>query len=261
MSRFPLWINFLPGSPNQTPFMEQNPPSTNANSAVPNGTLPHVTESFGAVPSDSARFGTVRNDSEPFGSVPTRSERSENHTLTVREVARMFEIAGVARTERSIVKWCRRVGHEVPRLDSYFDPNERKHYITPESVERAIAEEQAKAAKINARSEPVGTVPNASAPVGRDTKTADTGTNRVPELEKEVMDLKITNRAKDFFIEQLKQERDGFANERKEFVAQLVSANRRVGELENQLLQLAEPGDDRPRKLEVRQASPVRDQG
>ncbi len=219
--------------------------------------VPNMSESFGTVPPASAPFRTVRNDSDPFGTVPSRSERKENHTLTVREVARLFETAGVARTERSIVKWCRRVGNEVPRLDSYFDPNERKHYITPESVERAIAEEQAKAAKINARSEPVGTVPNTSATDGLHGKRDEDTAGKVRELEKEVMDLKITNRAKDFFIDQMKQERDAFATERKEFVAQLVSVNRRVGELETQLLQLAEPETNRARRLEVRNDSIV----
>ena len=219
--------------------------------------VPNMSESFGTVPPASAPFRTVRNDSDPFGTVPSRSERKENHTLTVREVARLFETAGVARTERSIVKWCRRVGNEVPRLDSYFDPNERKHYITPESVERAIAEEQAKAAKINARSEPVGTVPNTSATDEKNAERDDDNSGRVQELEKEVMDLKITNRAKDFFIDQMKQERDAFATERKEFVAQLVSVNRRVGALETQLLQLAEPETNRARRLEVRNDSIV----
>lgn len=37
--------------------------------------------------------------------------------------------------------------------------------------------------------------------------------SHVRELEKEVMDLKITNRGKDYFIEQLKSEREAFAQE------------------------------------------------
>ena len=31
-------------------------------------------------------------------------------------------------------------------MDSYYDPNERKYFITPQSAEAAIAEEKAKAA-------------------------------------------------------------------------------------------------------------------
>ena len=89
---------------------------------------------------------------EPSGHVPQVAERRENHTLTVREMARMFEAAGVARTERSIVNWCQPNRQGIVRLDSYFDPNERKYYITPQSVEAVIQEEIQRASKSNAGS-------------------------------------------------------------------------------------------------------------
>jgi len=227
-------------------------PQSNSNPtpAAEPGSVIKPTESFRNVPHTSEPFRTVRHDSESFRNVPNASERNENHILTVREVARMFETAGVARTERSIVKWCRRVGNEVPRLDSYFDPNERKYFITPQSVELAIAEEQAKAAKVNAPSEQVGSVPHDSEQRNwRGDKEAGADSDRVEVLEKEVLDLKILNKGKDFFIDKLNAERHSFAEERKEFIAQLVSANRRVGELETQL-HLS--GPSKIRKLEVR---------
>ena len=71
-------------------------------------------------------------------------KRRENHTLTVREVARLFEAAGVSRTERSITNWCQPNKTGIARLDAYLDPNERKYFITPESVEAAIQEELAR---------------------------------------------------------------------------------------------------------------------
>src|SRR5580692_1836993 len=86
------------------------------------------------LPKLSERFRTVRNV----------SERTENHTLTVREVARLFEQAGVPRTERSIINWCRLNRHGVARLDSFFDENEGRYYITQQSVNRAVEEERAK---------------------------------------------------------------------------------------------------------------------
>lgn len=46
--------------------------------------------------------------------------------------------------------------------------------------------------------------------------------------------FRITNRAKDFFVEQLQQERDGFSD-------QLLSATRKEGELETRLLHLEGP--------------------
>ena len=92
----------------------------------------------------SESFGTLPQDSAAFGNVPKRSERKENHVLTVHTVARMFEEAGVARTERSVTNWCQPDRNGVSRLDCFYDPNERKYYITPQSVERAIEEERSK---------------------------------------------------------------------------------------------------------------------
>lgn len=208
------------------------------------GTMPNDAESFRTVPKPSEPFGKVPNDSARFGNVPHLSERKESHTLTVREAARLFEAAGVARTERSITNWCQPNRTGVARLDAYFDPNERKYYVSPQSVELAIAEEKAKAAKINEPSEPFGKVPpdsEAFRTIPHDAETPSKAVpisegdgSRVAELEKEVMDLRILNKGKDFFIEQLKGERNGF-------IEQMVSANRKVGELENKLLQLEQP--------------------
>jgi len=210
---------------------------TTAASKVPNGSEP-----FRAVPNSSADFGTVPNTSESFRTLRHHSERSENHTLTVREVARRFEDAGVARTERSIVNWCQPNKMGVARLDCYFDPNERKYFITPQSVELAIAEEQAKAKRIAVSPQPGGPTPNAA----NDQKTpmpgiAEEETSQIKGLEQEILDLKITNRGKDYFIDQLQTERESFAEERRGYVEKLMDFNRKVGELETRLLQLEAP--------------------
>ena len=63
---------------------------------------------------------------------------------------------------------------------------------------------------------------------------SQTDGRKIQELEREIIDLKITNRGKDMFIEQLKGERTGFFE-------QLLSANRKVGELETKLLQIESP--------------------
>ena len=199
-------------------------------------------------PNDSETFRTVRNSAEEFGNIPNAAEsfrtlrhdaeRKENHTLTVREVARMFETAGVARTERSIINWCQPNKTGVARLDCYFDPNDRKYYVTPQSVELAIAEEKAKAAKHRQEiSEPVGNIPNA--PESRPTAAPPNGSSekdlgQVKALEQELMDLKIVNRGKDYYIEQLREEREGL-------LGQLISASHKVGALETRLLQLGAP--------------------
>ena len=215
----------------------QNLSNTSIPASESFGTMPKPSEPFGNIPKPSETFGPLPHRSETFRTVPNVSERKENHTLTVREAARMFETAGVARTERSVINWCQPNAQNVSRLDAYFDPNERKYYITPQSVERAIQEELAKAARLNDVSEPVGNVRNASEPPKSQIIPSEMDAKRLSELEKELLDLKITNRGKDFFIDQLQKERDGFFN-------QLLSASRKVGELETKLLQLAPPEND-----------------
>jgi hypothetical protein len=215
------------------------------NGAAPDGNIPHGSEGFRTIPNTSETFGMLPQASESFRnvphpsasfrSVPKTSERKEDHTLTVREAARLFETAGVARTERSITNWCQPNAQGVARLDAYFDPNERKYFITPQSVERAIQEELARAAKANEPSEPFRTVPKGPEEPEKPTGTrSETNVDRVWELENETRDLQITNRAKDLYIEQLKGERDDLFQE-------AMKASRKVGELENKLLQLSPP--------------------
>jgi len=54
------------------------------------------------------------------------------------------------------------------------------------------------------------------------------------ELERENLDLKITNRAKDIHMERMQKERDVIFE-------QLLAASRKMGELETKLLQLEAP--------------------
>ena len=189
-------------------------------------------EPFRSLPNHSANFGTIPQDAETFRTVRNDAESKESHTLTVREAARMFEAAGVARTERSIINWCHPNKQGVARLGAYFDPNERKYFITPQSVELAIKEEQAKVARNAEGAESAGNLPNHAE---KQTQAHELASNKdVRALQQEITDLKITNRAKDYFIEQLQ-------NERRNFVEKLMISNRRVGELETKLLQMQPP--------------------
>ena len=142
----------------------------------------------------------------------------------------------MARTERSIINWCQANRQGVARLDSYYDPNERKYYITPQSVEAVIQEEIQRAKK----STEVPGSESFGSPVAHlkhsQTTTAATSVDerKVQELERANFDLKITNRAKEIVIEQMQKERDGFIKE-------LVASSRTVGRLETKLLQLERP--------------------
>ena len=214
------------------------------------GTLPNASETFGKVPHPSETFRSVPNASASFRTFPKPSERTPNHTLTVREVARMFEEAGVSRTERSIVNWCLPNKHDVSRLDGFYDANERKWFITQESVERAIAEEQARAARHNE------SLPNLSETVRNDVKeevphvsearpnreSSDTG--EVIELHAKLRDLEITTRVKDAVIKKLEGDLQNADDERKGYIQQLIDKSHRIGSLESQLLQLSAPKND-----------------
>lgn len=153
----------------------------------------------------------------------------------MREVARKFEAAGVARTERSIVNWCQPNPQGVARLHAFFDTNDRRWFITPQSVESAIAEEWAKAAKPGQNpSEPVAPIPQPSE-IGKDPvhsrPRAGADSASTTGLEKELMDLRILNRGKDYFIEQLQKEREAM-------LEKLVSGSHRIGQLEAWMMQL-----------------------
>ena len=192
------------------------------------GNLPHPSATFGTVPHTAEGFGNIPQATETFRTVRNAAERTEQHTLTVREVARLFEGAGVPRTERSIINWCRLNRHGIARLDSFFDENEGRYYITPQSVNRAVEEERAKQPATGSPPPAEKEVPHdAETPPKREAESSD----RVKELERQNRDLEIATRAKDFYLERLEKERG-------QYVEQLVGMSRYVGELETQVLQL-----------------------
>lgn len=230
------------------------------------GSVPNPSEVFASVPNGSEPFRTIPNHAENFGSVPNRSETGavafepiasrrpdniEAYTMTVREAARVFEDAGVARTERSIINWCQPNRQGIARLDAFFDENARKYYLTPQSVERAVEEELAKARAAGAPlPNPAETHAPATEPVPKRAEAEDLpgkGSGRWEELERENRDLQITTRAKDYFIEQLQKDREAFARERSALIDKLVASSERIGVLETKLLQLEGPGEVRKR--------------
>lgn len=97
------------------------------------------------VPNDSENTGKEeQKSSEPFGNKTKSSEKTEDHSITVREAARLFEESGVPRTERSIINWCNVNRHGKFRLDCYFESNEKKYFITTQSLHAVIKEERRK---------------------------------------------------------------------------------------------------------------------
>lgn len=196
--------------------------------AETDGTIPQDAEANRNVPKGSETFRTSPHSSEAFREEPNEAERQLNHTLTVRETARLFEDAGVPRTERSIVNWCRPNRQGMVRLDCYFDPNERKYFLTPGSVEAVIQEERAKEQRNGGQATPKDAEPESR----RSERAADFEDRE--ELEREINNLKINNHVKDKIIEEL---------ERRNEVAfqEVKSAQYRLGRLEERL-QLVAPG-------------------
>jgi hypothetical protein len=224
----------------------------------------NFSESSGNVPNPAESFGTVRKDAESFGSMPNATApaavrqpmaaRTENHTMTVREAARAFENAGVARTERSITNWCQPNSQGISRLDAYFDPNDRRYYITPQSVERAIHEELAKARELGllpnsaeaAKPEPV--VP----PQQEQSRPAYESDleRKVAELELKNRDLEIASRVKDELIKRVDQERERLQTYQEGLVTRLVDQSRMIGSLETQLKVIESPRMERAERTQ-----------
>src|ERR671923_1811589 len=74
--------------------------------------------------------------SDDVGHRPTMSAtRTEAHTLTTREVMKIFEAAGIPRAQRSIERYC-----QQGDLDCMPDAIERRQYITRESVDTLIGQ-------------------------------------------------------------------------------------------------------------------------
>src|SRR5215204_6325516 len=156
------------------------------------------TNGLGTAPNNSEPLRNVPNSTEEFRSIQKSSERKEEHILTVREAARMFEAAGVARTERSITNWCQENRSGVARLDAYFDPNERRYFITQLSVDIAIKEELGKVAKHAEASEGPGGIPKDSETERLESSDDQREHPRLKEVEAKLFDLQVLNAGKDF---------------------------------------------------------------
>ncbi len=97
-----------------------------------------------ATPRQSA--DDLQQGSEPVQQKPTQfpqmKQRTPAHSIPVRVAVRMFEDAGVPRSPHTITNWCNPNTESIARLDCWQDPKVRSYYITHESIEEVIQEEQ-----------------------------------------------------------------------------------------------------------------------
>jgi len=160
------------------------------------------------------------------------------YTLGAEAASRLFLEAGVPRSPRTIDRYCKS-GHLVcMKVDT--ERNE-KYLITSESVAARIKELQQAIPSGHVETQPDMSRHVESSPdMSRHDSINDQNTieekkkleKRLAELERENLDLKITNRGKDYFVEELKKDKEKLEEAREKIVQQLVAQSFRVGELE-----------------------------
>jgi hypothetical protein len=157
------------------------------------------------------------------------------YSLTVEEASFRFVNAGVPRSPRTVIRYCTRGHLDCVEVDT--ERNE-KYLVRQESVTRRIEEiRQA----YPSRRDATGLDTTGSVATHRDTRRDVEETalqERIEELERENLDLKIANRAKDQFLTMAKEQLTGLHQEVKEQAY-------RLGELETRL-RLAAPREGRP---------------
>ena len=131
---------------NGVPFISEPFGNEHANFSERFGNVPNASErSSPRIPNASERFGNPAvSSSEGHDESLAHPPRRQAHTLTVREVEKLFEQAGRPVTERSILNWCKPNSEGICRLNCGYERGERRWYIASESVERVIEEERKK---------------------------------------------------------------------------------------------------------------------
>jgi len=170
---------------------------------------------------------------------PTQTE--ELHTLTVRDVAKMFDNAGVPRSERSISRWCQPNTQGEKRFDAFLDEKEGKgkYYITPESVRRVLEEEKAKQSSNQPN---IINQPTESQYLANDEEGGGPSMesqNRIADLEKEKFELTAGNKAYEILVAHQQKQISDFTN-------RVETLARENGILETKLLQLEGPKESMP---------------
>jgi hypothetical protein len=188
----------------------------------------------------------------------SRQSDPSKYTLTVEEASRLFANAEVPRSPRTIDRYCKS-GHLVcMKIDT--ERNE-KYLITHDSITERIKELQQVASTGHVEtqremSRHVESEPDMSRHKAIDEQLTNDEEEklkaRIKELELENLDLKITNRGKDYFVEELRNERGRFEAERKEMTHLLIEQSHRVGELEGVIrhAQIEAPRKEEPKTTE-----------
>ncbi len=215
--------------------------------------------------SDHDRPSPTESDAVRHG--PTdQQRRSEFHTLTTRDVMKIFDEAGLPRNQRSIERYCK-----DNKLDCYADSDEQRYYITRASVDRLIGqlkEIQARHPQANLSPPPqMSATSGADVERQRPTLMQDADTvkrttdekresetakeeyeKKMKELEDKIFNLEVDKRAKDQVVtmlrDQLKDDRDHYGQLLVQHTNKIAKYGRRLGQLETEVKQLKAPDRD-----------------
>jgi len=218
----------------------------------------NTTEEFSNLQNPSEQFRSVQKSSEDFSNIQRSSERAggigrgkkyegaetpeheydRNDFIIMEEAYTLFEQESERRSVRMIAEYCKN-----GELVCFYDSDDKRWHITRTSVENKIGKIKAlnarkAAAASQSTSEHSSEAPAASeqaAPQRQERSEApQESSDAIKKLEQENLDLKIVNRGKDYFIEQLQKERDAF-------IERIENNSRVIGVLETKLLQLEAP--------------------
>jgi hypothetical protein len=232
-------------------------------------TLQKSSENYSNIQKTSEEFndpskrniGVGRGKKYPGADIP-ESEFERDDYIVMEEAYMLFEGKGERRSVRMIAEYCK-----TGELICLYDSDDKRWHISKESVENKI--EKIKA--LNARkvqSEPHSTSQQNSEEFNTTRESKNNSYKReeientyeleqkIKELEKENMDLKITNRGKDYFIEQLQEQRKQFGTEREQYIKELVGSSKKIGILETQLRQIEAPKEEK--NYQKNEASEIR---
>lgn len=165
----------------------------------------------------------------------------KQYTLTVDQAADMFADAGIPKSPRTIMRYCKTTILQCAKSDSEdYD----RYLISLESVDKRIRELQLMVRPLRRQMSRHDATVSGHVATPRDSEeSADVAKLRtentelagqVKKLEIESFDLKVTNRAREQVIEKLDKDRE-------HFIDLLRQGARQIGQLETRLRQLEPP--------------------
>jgi hypothetical protein len=229
----------------------------------PYSNVQNTSEGFRSLPQSSEDFGDLHNTSKRTSGVGRGKKYAgaeiPDHDIghdfiIMEEVYAEFEAQGERRSLRMIGEYCK-----TGELICSYDTDDKRWHITRESVEQKIAKIKALNARRTAAAPPSTSEAFTERPAAppRATEEASARSEATPtfpetdkkiaHLEQEVLDLKITNKAKDMYIAQLVE-----TNEK--LLTRVETTSSLVGRLKEQLLRLVAPQESRD--IDILPASP-----